>query len=94
MGGAALPFFGNPAVSPFADRWLCVPASRLVCLYRKGTFYATKTVRDSCQHVSEDPFSALICVPSNFNTLGNNRRTLESDWPISRLFKDDGVAFR
>src|SRR5439155_25014262 len=30
-------FFGSPAVShPRPDPWLCVPAPRLVCPYRKG----------------------------------------------------------
>ena len=64
---------------PIWDPQLCVPALRLVCLYRKGTFYATDIVRDSCQQVIEDTFGELIYVPSNFNTLANNCRTLEPD---------------
>jgi hypothetical protein len=30
------PPFGNPAIRPLPDPWLCVPASRRVCLYREG----------------------------------------------------------
>src|SRR5213594_4831983 len=29
------PFYGNPAVRTIPDPWLCVPASRRVCPYRK-----------------------------------------------------------
>ena len=73
---------------PFWDPRLCVPASRLVYLYRKGTFYATDIMRDSCQQVLEDTFGELIIMPSNFKTLASNCRTLEPDWPVERRLKD------
>src|SRR5215510_14227454 len=48
------PLFGNPAVSPWTDPWLCVPASRLVCLYRRGVrdnlFISIETITQAeCQ---------------------------------------------
>src|SRR2546425_6251769 len=36
-GGSAPPFFGSPAIRPRPDPWLCVPASRRVCLFREGS---------------------------------------------------------
>ena len=67
---------------PIWDPRLCVPRLLGVCRYRKGTFYSTDIMRDSCQQVIEGAFGDLVIVPSVFNELEDHCREPQTDWPV------------